>query len=48
MKYHAYGQKSLMRLPKSTTIEDLRALTWFNRVVKNYLKMRLIEKEIVL
>ena len=33
-----------MRLPKSTTIEDLRALAWFNGVIKNYLKMKRIEK----
>lgn len=39
MKFHIYGQPSFVRLPKSATVRDLRALSHFNRVIRNYLKM---------
>lgn len=44
MKLHLYGQKGLTELPSGTTVQDLRSLAHFNRVIKNYLKMRKIEK----
>lgn len=44
MKFHLYGQKGLTELPSGTTAQDLRSLAHFNRVIKNYLKMRKIEK----
>ena len=44
MKFHLYGQKGLTELPSGTTVQDLRSLAHFNRVIKNYLKMRKIEK----
>lgn len=45
MKFHFYGQPRFSELPKNTTIEDLRVLAWFNRIIKNYLKMDRIERE---
>lgn len=45
MKFHIYGQRGLADLPDSTTIEDLRSLASFNRIIKNYTKMERIENE---
>ena len=39
MKFHIYGQPTFVKLPKWTTIQDLRALAHFNRIIKNYVKM---------
>ena len=44
MKFHFYGQKVLTDLPDDTTIQDLRVLAWFNRIIKNRLKMERIEE----
>jgi len=45
MKFHIYGQSGLVDLPDSTTVEDIRSLASFNRIIKNYLKMKKIEDE---
>ena len=45
MKFHIYGQPGLVDLPDSTTVEDLRSLASFNRVIKNYLMMERIENK---
>ena len=45
MKFHIYGQPGLVDLPDSTTVEDLRSLASFNRIIKNYTKMERIENE---
>lgn len=45
MKFHIYGQPGLVDLPDSTTVEDLRSLASFNRVIKNYLMMERVENE---
>ena len=45
MKFHIYGQKSFIDLPASTTVEDLKSLAAFNRVIRNYLMMLKIEEE---
>lgn len=45
MKFHLYGQPFFIKLPKNTTIQDLRALTHFNKIIKNYAKMCRIVKE---
>lgn len=39
MKFHFYGQPVFTGLPKNTTVEDLKALARFNRILKNYAKM---------
>ena len=44
MKFHIYGQPTFVKLPKGTTVQDLRTLAHFNRIVKNYAKMCEIEK----
>lgn len=46
MKFHFFGQSKLIELPNTTTIQDLRALAWFNRVIKNYLMMQRIKKHL--
>lgn len=46
MKFHFYGQPTFTELPKSTTIQDLRELARFNRIIKNYAKMITIEKHL--
>ena len=43
MKFHIYGQPYLINLPKGSTVEDLKSLAYFNRIIKNYLKMLKIE-----
>ena len=43
MRFHLYGQESFVKLPKDTTIQDLRTLAYFNRIIKYYLKMCRIE-----
>ena len=43
MKFHIYGQKGLVDLPENTTVQDLKSLAHFNRIIKNYLKMIKIE-----
>ena len=45
MKFHIYGQKTFIDLPLSTTVEDLRSLAAFNRIIRNYLMMLKIEEE---
>ena len=44
MKFHFYGQKVLTDLPDDTTIQDLRVLMRFNRIIKNVFKMERIER----
>lgn len=39
MKFHFYGQPYFIELPKGTTVEDLKTLAWFNKIIKNKLKM---------
>lgn len=39
MKFHFYGQRDFIELPKNTTVEDLKALAHFNRILKNYAKL---------
>ena len=43
MKFHLYGQPTLVDLPKDATVQDLRSLAWFNRIIRNYLKMKKID-----
>lgn len=38
MKFHIYGQTGFVKLPKTTTVQDLRTLARFNGIIKNYLK----------
>ena len=45
MKFHIYGQKFFIDLPSSTTVQDLRSLAAFNRLIRNYLMMLKIEEE---
>ena len=46
MKFHFYGQPTFTKLPKSTTIEDLKILAWFNRIIRNSLLMdKLLQEE---
>lgn len=45
MKFHIYGQKSFVDLPSSTTVQDLRSLAAFNRLIRNYLMMLKIKEE---
>ena len=42
MKFHPYGASGLVKLPNDATTQDLRTLAWFNRIVKNYIKMQTI------
>ena len=42
MKFHLYGQKGLVELPKDATVQDLKSLAYFNRIIKNYIKMKKI------
>lgn len=44
MKFHFYGQPTFVKLPKTTTIEDLKTLAWFNRIIRNSLLMDKILK----
>lgn len=44
MKFHFYGQPTFVKLPKWTTIQDLCILAYFNRIIKNYEKMKRIEQ----
>lgn len=47
MRFHIYGQPGFMELPKTITTQDLQNLAWFNRIIRNYLKMQKIaEKEL--
>lgn len=45
MKFHPYGQPALVELPKDATVQDLKTLAHFNRIVMNYIKMKIIEKK---
>ena len=46
MKFHIYGQQGFVELPDDATIQDLQTLAYFNRIIRNYLKMQKIaEKE---
>lgn len=44
MKFHIYGQPSFVKLPKGATVQDLKSLAYFNKIIKNYIKMMNIEK----
>ena len=44
MQFHIYGQSGFVKLPKTTTIQDLRTLAHFNCIIRNYLKMEKIAK----
>ena len=44
MKFHPYGQPYLVELPKDTTTQDLKTLAHFNRIIRNYLLMRKLDK----
>ena len=44
MKFHPYGQPYLVELPNGTTVQDLKTLANFNRIIRNYLKMQKLEK----
>lgn len=44
MKFHIFGTKGFVNLPKGTTVDDLRSLAYFNAVIKNYLKMNIIKR----
>lgn len=43
MKFHLYGTKGFVKLPKGTNTGDLRTLAHFNKIIKNYLKMKTIK-----
>lgn len=43
MKFHPYNASGRI-LQKQLTTQDLRTLAWFNRIVKNYIKMQTIWK----
>lgn len=45
MKIHLYGQKGLVSRPENSTVKDLRQIARFNRIIKNYLKMKKIQKK---
>lgn len=45
MKFHIYGQKDFVELPENITIGDLQSLAFFNKIIKNYLKMNKIEND---
>lgn len=45
MKFHIYGQPTFIHLPKTTTIQDLRSLAHFNKIIRNYLLMDKMLKE---
>lgn len=45
MKFHPYGQPYLVELPKNTTVQDLKSLAYFNRIIRNYLVMQKLEKK---
>ena len=45
MKFHFYRQPNLVKLPKSTIIQDLRSLVYFNKIIKNRIKMDKIENK---
>lgn len=45
MKFHIYGQKSLINLPSSATVQDLKSLAAFNRIIRNYLIMTKIKEK---
>lgn len=45
MRFHLYGQPDFVDLPEGITVEDLRSLASFNRIIKNYIKMKRIENE---
>ena len=44
MKFHPYGQRTLVKLPHGTSVQDLRSLSHFNKIIRNYLMMCRIEK----
>ena len=45
MKFHPYGQKSLVDLPEDACVKDLRNIAHFNRIIKNYTKMNKIKSK---
>jgi hypothetical protein len=45
MKFHIFGQPHLVKLPKRTTVQDLKSLAFFNRIIKNYMKMQKIKNQ---
>ncbi len=34
-----------LKLPENSTVKDLRQIARFNRIIKNYLKMKKIQKK---
>ncbi len=45
MKTYLFGRPTEVRMPKDLTVQDLKALTKFKRIIKGYLKMERILKE---
>lgn len=45
MKFYFYGQKDFVELSENTTIGDLQSLAFFNRVIRNYLKIDKLEND---
>lgn len=45
MKFHFYGQKDFVELLENTTISDLQSLAFFNKVIRNYLKINKLEND---
>ena len=45
MRFHIYGQQGFIDLPDTATIQDLKTLAWFNRFIRNYLKMQIIQSK---
>lgn len=41
---HIYGQRPF-RTRQKLTVQDLRSIASFNRIIKNYLKMQRIESK---
>lgn len=47
MKFHPYGQPYLVELPKGATVQDLKSLAHFNRIIRNYLLMLKLENQLI-
>lgn len=45
MKFHPYGTTIFVPLPEGSTVQDLRSLAFFNRIIRNYLKMNKISQK---
>ena len=44
MNFHIYGQLGVVKLPPGATVSDLKSLAYFNRIIRNYQKMKIIER----